>query len=66
MVDLACQDVTANVQQQFAVQHFVDALSEKEDRLHLRRPKPTSLDKALALARELESLRLVDNNNSIK
>ena len=60
MVDLAYQDVGANVQERFAVQHFVDALIDREDRFYLRR-KPASLDKALALARELESLRLLDS-----
>ena len=69
MVDLAYQDVIAIVHEIFAVQHFFDALSEKEDSLHLRRFKPNNLvflDEALALARELESLRLVDDNNSVK
>ena len=64
MVDLAYQDVGANIQERFAVQHFVDALIDREDRLYLRREKPASLDKALALARELESLRLLDNSSA--
>ena len=64
MVDLAYQDVRANIQERFTVQHFVDALIDREDRLYLRREKPASLDKALALARELESLRLLDNSSA--
>lgn len=66
LVDLAYQDVALTVQERFAVQHFVDALNDKEDRLHLRRSKPSSLDEALSLARELESLRLLDSNDSLK
>ena len=66
MVNLTYQEVGANVQERFAVQHFVHALSEKEDRLHLRRYKSKSLDKALELAQDLECPALVDNNNSIK
>ena len=64
MVDLAYQDLGAPVQERFAVQHFIDALSDKDDRLYLRREKPGTLDQALSLARELESLRLLDSNNS--
>ena len=66
MVDLAYQDLGASVQERFAVQHFIDALSDKDDRLHLRREKPGTLDQALSLARELESLRLLDSNNSFR
>lgn len=66
MVDLAYQDLGASVQERFAVQHFIDALSDKDDRLYLRREKPGTLDQALSLARELESLRLLDNNNSFR
>ena len=66
LVDLAYQDVNTPVQERFAVQHFIDALSEKDDRLYLRREKPSTLDEALSLARELESLRLLDSNNSFR
>ena len=66
MVDLAYQDLGNSVQERFAVQHFIDALSDKEDRLYLRREKPSTLDDALSLARELESLRLLDSNNSLR
>ena len=51
------------MQERFAVQHFIDALNDKEDRLYLRREKTETLNQALSAARELESLRLLDNNN---
>ena len=66
MVDLAYQDLSVPVQERFAVQHFIDALYDKDDRLYLRREKPETLDQALSLARELESLRVLDNNNSFR
>ena len=66
MVDLAYQDLGTPVQERFAVQHFIDALSDKDDRLYLRREKPSTLDYALSLARELEFLRLLDSNNSLR
>ena len=66
MVDLAYQDVGAVIQERFAVQHFIDALNDKDDRLYLRREKPSTLDQALSLARELESFRLLDSNNSFR
>ena len=64
MVDLTYQDLGVPVQERFSVEHFIDALSEKDDRLYLRREEPGTLDKAFSLARELESLRLLDSNNS--
>ena len=66
LVDLAYQDLGAPVQERFAVQHFIDALSNQDDRLYLRREKPGTLDQALSLARELESLRLLDSNTSAR
>ena len=66
MVDLAYQDLGTPVQERFAVQHFIDALSDKDDGLYLRRENPSTLDDALSLARELESLRLLDSNNSLR
>ena len=66
MVDLAYQDLSVPVQERFAVQHFIDALYDKDDRLYLRREKPETLDQALSLARELESLHVLDNNNSFR
>ena len=66
VVDLAYQDLGTPVQERFAVQHFIDALSDQDDRLYLRRGKPSTLDVALSLARELESLRLLDISNSLR
>ena len=40
MVDLAYQDLSAPVQERFAVHHFIHALYDKDDRLYLRREKP--------------------------
>ena len=37
MVDLAYQDLGDPVQERFAVQHFIDTLYDKDDRLYLRR-----------------------------
>lgn len=54
------------VQERFAVQHFIDALYDKVDRLYLRREKAEILEQALSLARELESLRVIDNNISFR
>ena len=64
MVDLAYQELGVPVQERFAVQHFIDALYDKDDRLYLRREKPETLDQALSLARE--SFRVLDNNNSFR
>ena len=66
MVDLPYQDLGIPVQERFAVQHFIDALSDKEDRLCFRWEKPSTLDDALSLARELESIRLLDSNNAYR
>ena len=66
MVDLAYQDLGTAVQERFAVQHFTDALSDKDDRLYIRREKPKTLDQALSLARELESFHLIDSNSSFR
>lgn len=64
MVYLAYQDLLVGflVQEHFAV-HFIDALSDKDDRLYLRREKLETLDKVLSLAREQKSLRFLDSNN---
>lgn len=53
------------MQERFAVQHFIDALSEK-NRLYLRWENPSNLDETLSLARELESLLLLDSNSSFR
>ena len=66
MVHLAYRDLGTPVQEGFAAQQFIDALSDKDDRLYLRREKPSTLDDALSLARELESLRLLDSNSSLR
>ena len=66
MVDLAYQDLGTAEQERFAVQHFTDALSDKDDRLYIRREKPKTLHQALSLARELESFRLIDSNSSFR
>ena len=50
------------MQEHFVV-HFIDALSDKDDRLYLRREKLETLDKVLSLAREQKSLRFLDSNN---
>ena len=60
--DIRSMDLGTPVQQRFAVHYFIDALSDKDDRLYLMREKPSTLDDALSLARELESLRLLDSN----
>ena len=66
MIDLVYRDLGTRVHERFAVQHFIDALSDKDDRLYLRREKDSTLDVAVSLARELESLRLLDSNNSLR
>ena len=50
---LAYQDLSPDTQERFAVQHFIDALKDRDDRLKLRRDKPRTLDDALSLACEL-------------
>ena len=59
---LAYQDLSPDTQERFAVQHFIDALKDRDDRLKLRRDKPRTLDDALSLACELEAFRLVDGD----
>ena len=66
MVDLTYQDLGTTVQERFAVQHFTDALIDEDDRLYIRRAKPATLDQDLSLARELNSLRLIDSNTSLR
>ena len=66
MIDLAYQNLGTAAQEPFAVQHFTDAWIDKDDRLHIRRVKPATLDQALSLARELDSLRFIDSNNSFR
>lgn len=49
-------------QERFAVQHFIDAIKDQEDRLRLRRDKPRTMDEALSLACELEAFRLLNSD----
>ena len=62
LASLAYQDLSPAVQERFATQHFIDAISDPDDRLRLRREKPCTLDDALSVACELEAYRLLDNN----
>ena len=59
---LAYQVLSPDTQERFAVQHFIDALKDRDDRLKLRRDKPRTLDDALSLACEPEAFRLVDGD----
>ena len=58
----AYQDLSPDTQERLAVQHFIDALKDRDDRLKLRRDKPRTLGDALSLACELEAFRLVDGD----
>ena len=60
MASLAYQDLAPIAQERFAVQHFVDAIRDVDDRMRLRRDKPLSLDEALLTACELEAFRIFD------
>ena len=59
---LAYQDLSPDTQERFAVQHFIDAIKDQDDRLRLRRDKPKTMDEALTLACELEAFRLLDGD----
>jgi len=61
MSSLAYQDLPTEIQERFAVQHFIDAIKDPDDRLRIRRDKPKTLDDALSLACELEAFRLLDS-----
>ena len=62
MSSLAYKDLSPDTQERFAVQHFVDAIKDQDDRLRLRRDKPRTMDEALSLACELKAFRLLDGN----
>lgn len=62
MSSLAYQDLSPDTQERFAVQHFIDAIKDQDDRLRLRRDKPRTMDEALSLACELEAFRLLDGD----
>ena len=47
MSSLAYQDLSPDTQERFAVQHFIDAIKDQEDRLCLQRDKPCTMDEAL-------------------
>ena len=48
------------LRERFAVQHFIDAIKDKDDKFRLCRDKPRNMDEALSLACELEAFRLLD------
>ena len=54
--------MSPDTQERFAVQHFIDAIKDQDDRLRLRRDKPKTMDEALTLACELEAFRLLDGD----
>lgn len=62
LCSLAYQDLPPAAQERFCVQHFIDAIADRDDRMKLRRDKPKSLDTALALACELEAFKQMENN----
>jgi len=62
LCSLAYQDLPPEAQERFCVQHFVDAINDRDDRMKLRRDKPRNLDVALASACELEAFRQLDNS----
>ena len=49
MSTLAYQDLSPDTQERFAVQHFIDAIQDRDNRLRLRRDKPCTMDEALSL-----------------
>lgn len=63
MANLAYQDLQPDVQERFAVQHFINAIKNPDDRLRIRRDKPQNIDEALSLACELEEFRLLDHHH---
>ena len=66
MSSLAYQDLVPAAQERFAVQHFIDAIRDVDDRMRLRRDKPRTLDEALLTACELEAFRVVDTGLTSK
>ena len=61
---LAYQDLPPPAQERFCIQHFIDAIDDRDDRMRLRREKPRSLDEALSTACELEAFRLLETSKS--
>ena len=62
LCSLAYQDLPPEAQERFCVQHFIDAINDRDDRMKLRRDKPRNLDVALSSACELEAFRQLDNS----
>ena len=62
MTSLAYQDLSPDTQERFAVQHFIDAIKDQEDRFRLRRDKPRTMDEALSLACKLQAFRLLESD----
>ena len=62
LCSLAYQDLPPTAQERFCVQYFIDAITDRDDRMKLRRDKPRSLDIALALACELEAFRQMESD----
>ena len=61
---LAYQDLPPQAQERFCIQHFIDAIGDRDDRLRLSREKAPSLDEALSTACELEAFRLLETSKS--
>lgn len=62
MSSLAYHDLSPDTQKRCAVQHFIDAIKDQEDRFRLRRDKPRTVDETLSLACEIEAFRLLDSD----
>jgi len=54
------QDWYSDTQERFAVQNFIDAIIDHDNKLRLRRDKSLTMD--LSLASELEAFRLLDED----
>ena len=61
---VAYQDLPTTAQERFCIQHFIDAIDDRYDRMRLRGEKPRSLDEALSTACELEAFRLLETSKS--
>ena len=53
---LVYQDLPPPAQERFCIQHFIDVIDDRDDRMRLRREKPRSLDEALSTACQLEAI----------
>ncbi|XP_022803129.1 uncharacterized protein LOC111340535 [Stylophora pistillata] len=61
---LAYQDLPPQAQERFCIQHFIDAIGDRDDRMRLRREKPRSLDEALLTACKLEAFIVLETSKS--